>query len=174
MKYIPEVADIVAICSFAYTNKNGGTEVIGYIKTKNTFPKPIFALITKAWEDEEIGWRYHSQPLSKELVEFLKEKEAPEGKVYFGEFDVDFSVDPPENITSEPNPCDPTFTFKVTQTDVYEIELSIQANSFETALQRLKADLNSSPIDKRKDTFSSSDTALQTKDNGKWIEVEEG
>lgn len=76
MRVIAEVGDTVFLSGYCYSNKHGGTEVVDN--------ESIGAVVTKAWYDEETGYRYWG-------------KDGNGRRIYFSEFDV-VSVNPPDSV----------------------------------------------------------------------------
>jgi hypothetical protein len=86
MKRIYEVGDTISFSEFAFTNKSGGTGLSNW-NWNEKFTGDASGIVTKAWDDDETGWRYHCIPTSSDLVAYLK-RNASARVVYVSEFDV--------------------------------------------------------------------------------------
>lgn len=87
MKHIPEIGDTITLKKFAFTNKSGGTGMSDR-EFGEKFSGDAVVYVTKAWHDYETGWRYHGNPISVELCEYMKRNAKRFSPVYFGQFDI--------------------------------------------------------------------------------------
>lgn len=86
---LPEVGDKVAIKSFSFTNKNGGTGCSDW-EYNEKFSKPTATVtIVHAFEDWETGWIFHGASADEDLTQYMERlASAADQRIFFSEFDV--------------------------------------------------------------------------------------
>jgi hypothetical protein len=82
MEIIPDVGERCKLASFAFNNKGGGTGLSDWLHDER-FAGVAEVKCTKKWYDYETGWRYHGQPVSPDLLDYLGRNSAKD-VVYFG------------------------------------------------------------------------------------------
>jgi hypothetical protein len=94
MKKIAEVNDAVGISEFVFRHRDGHQIFVNDpIIEGPTFTGPAVVVMTFAWEDAELGWRYHAVAVNSELKRFMEEQGARGYTIYVGELDIDWTVD---------------------------------------------------------------------------------
>ena len=86
MKKLYGVGDNILFSEFAFENKSGGIGMSNW-EYDEKFPIVGSGIITKAWFDYECGWRFHCEPTSKSLIEYIK-RNSHRMIVFVSEFDI--------------------------------------------------------------------------------------